>query len=65
MPSSPQKLKYVISLYFSPKVTYPESLYGVKIMKIERSKYHTWAPLNKRAIERNSDYENLTIHSDP
>jgi hypothetical protein len=32
MPSS-QKVK-VMCLYFSPKVTYPERLYGVKIMKI-------------------------------
>ncbi len=30
---APPKIKR-ISLYFSPKVTYPERLYGVKIMKI-------------------------------
>ncbi len=29
----PPKIK-IISLYFSPKITYPERLYGVKIMKI-------------------------------
>ncbi len=31
---TPQKIK-IISLYFSPKVTYPERLYGVKILKIQ------------------------------
>jgi hypothetical protein len=30
-----------IYLYFSPEVTYPERLYGVKIMKIEAIKNFT------------------------
>jgi hypothetical protein len=43
IPSSP-KVK-VTSLYFSPKVTHPQTLYGVKIKKILAIKNPTWAPL--------------------
>ncbi len=38
---SPQKIK-IINLYFSPKVTDPERLYGVKIMNIQRWKILHW-----------------------
>ncbi len=50
---APPKIK-IISLYFIPKVTYPEKLYGVKIMKIraiENSHFGTfkgqWVAMNK------------------
>jgi hypothetical protein len=38
------KVKVTI-LYFSPKASNPERLYGVKIMKIRAWQSHTWAPL--------------------
>jgi hypothetical protein len=59
---APPKIN-VNTLYFSPKVTYPESLYGIKIMKIERAIENLTIGhfLKKRAIEWNSDYENLAM----
>jgi hypothetical protein len=44
MPIAHPKVK-VTSIYFSPKPTNPERLYGVKIMKIQAWQSHTWAPL--------------------
>ncbi len=44
---APPKIKIII-LYFSPKVTYPERLYGVKIMRIRAIKNLTLGHLYKQ-----------------
>ncbi len=41
-----------ISLYFSPKVTYPERLDGVQIMKTSDGISHSWAPLTASNLLR-------------